>query len=130
MAKLIPKLDGASWSMTPRQKVVNAFANLLTSNYSQSTIYKGKVTTLQQLIATYQTDITTMTDELENALFAYYSRFCTLVNVGVVAADITDTSYTLQISINVTLDGEVVSVANAIPVNGGSLATVIQELNK
>ena len=126
---VIPSL-GDGWVEDPVRKINLMFANALVSDYSQTTIYAGKVTSIPYIVATYQTNQATMASELEAALQLYFKNVFSIVDVQVTYDAPIGNKYNLYISINITENQKLFSLAASTAVDKGVLSLVTLELNK
>ena len=124
---VVPSLT--DWITDPQRQLNTMFANALLSDYSQSDIYLGNVTSLPYLVAQHQHNPTTMANVMEDALHAYYIRVFPIVSVSVTFSDSVDNKYQLFISITITVGSANYSLATSALIENGKLVTLVKELN-
>jgi hypothetical protein len=129
MSAVIPILGSEGWVTDPQHKLTCMLAHALVSDYSQTTIYAGKVTSLAYIIATHQTDQTEMADVMESTLREYYSRVFLVSDISVMYSDVIDQKYKLYISVSVIANGETYSLSVACDVDNGTLSHVLKIVN-
>lgn len=130
MGTVIPSLGGTGWISDVKSKMVQMFSHALVSDYSQSNLFKGSVTSIPKIIAIYGHDQGLLVSELEAKLKNYYISVFSNVDVKVIARDIIDSdNYALSISVEVTENGEIFQLASLADVNDSVLGKVIREIN-
>ena len=126
---VVPQLGGAGWISDPAQQLNTMMAYAITSNYSQSTIYKGKVTSIPYILAQYQNNQAELVSHLQSSLTEYFYPVFDSVTVDV-SADLPDARrYNIYITIEVTKDSKVYNLAVTAPVDNGVLAKTLVEIN-
>ncbi len=131
MAVVVPELGSGSWVKDPLKQLELLFAHALTSNYSQSTIYPNKVTSIPYIIAKYQQYPESLISEMNKALTAYLLRYFSNVNVQCGLGDETeDNRYDLNISATVTRDGVTHGLSQIITLKDGKIVNVIRATNR
>lgn len=75
MPKSIPSLSSIGWVKSTEEKGDFALSYFITSEYSQSVIYWGNITSLQYLVKEYGNDERTLQTEVSNALSKYLRRY-------------------------------------------------------
>jgi len=130
MAIVLPCLSGDSWCTDIRRQISNLFAYALTSNYSQSNIYNGNITSIPYLIAKYQNNQLDMADEMQVALTKYYNRYFPNTNIQVDYDTPVNDSYKLYISVTITVNGIVYTLAVVAAVDNGALSKVLSQINQ
>lgn len=82
-AILFPSLSEDSWVKSPDKIADYLMSHFLVSNYSQTYVYKGWVTSLPWILQDTQGDISKATMAVRSALITYFSRFFSTVVVEV-----------------------------------------------
>lgn len=130
----VPSLGSNGWVTNPGTMIETVFAFALTSDYSQSTIYQGEVTSIPYLINLYQQNREELSERLETALRTLYSRY----NFENLYIDVTTTdnslsgspqTYDLSIVIEVTVDGRNYNLSRIARNLGSELAPVFEAIN-
>jgi len=125
---VIPSL-GNGWVTDPPLQLNTMFAHALVSDFSQSTLYAGKVTSIAYIVAQYQNNQVEMAAELETALQTYFISVFSIVDVHVTYSPVVDNVYELFISISVTANNQPFSLSASVSVDNGKLLLVVKELN-
>lgn len=75
MATVIPVLGGENWLADPELIMNKLFVHMFLTDYSQSNIYQGSVTSLQYILAEYGDDVPKLTNAVTNAITKYYGNY-------------------------------------------------------
>lgn len=132
MATVLPALNGDGWISDPLKQLDLLFAHALESDFSQSNIFHGKVTSIPFIVAIHQANTENMAREMQDALKLYFGRYFDSVNVTAsIGDDIEGTNkYPLFIEATITKDGSLYSLSNILNVENGKITDVLREVNK
>lgn len=130
MSKVVPELGSGEWIRDPETKLTMLFGHALVSDYSQSNIYHGQVTSIPFIIAENQDNISAMTSEMEAALNVYYRRYFSEVNVVVTANESDTGQYGLVISVSVVDNNKTYNLSVAGALQGNRLVDIVKEVNR
>ncbi len=101
-------------------KLDAVYAYFLASEYSQTNIYRGNISSLKYILKNHGTDTSGLTSEMTSVLDTYLKRFFTTVDVFVEV----NTDNGVDVSIRVIdADGVETTLANSLNVINGKLDT-------
>lgn len=83
MAIALPMLTTEGWVVDPKLQLNRIFAHIFLTDYSQSNIYAGKVTSLQYIIAEQGPNTNNIPEKLEKAISTILKRYFDNVEVFV-----------------------------------------------
>lgn len=129
--KVVPELGFMGWITDPLKKLDILFAHAVLTDYSQSTVFRNKVTSIPYIIAQYHNMPLELQGELQIKLQAYFSRYFDTVSVQCKSqpAD-QDNRYTVSLSIAVQDKGNFYELVNVLVLENGKVASVLKEVNK
>jgi len=78
----LPTLSGAGFTNDGRVKLYKLFAYFIASDYSQTVLYYGNVSSLKYLLMKYGDDFTTLKSEINSTLMSMYRRYFPTVEVN------------------------------------------------
>lgn len=113
----VPSLSEDGWITDPLKKADQLLAHFLSSDYSQTAIYLGRVASFSAVIQETQDDFTKFMQALETVLQSYYSAYFTSVQVEVLDVTKASTPSKGEISIYVGFtadDGQSYTLAKSI----------------
>jgi hypothetical protein len=128
----VPTLSEDGWVSDGKSQGAYLFAHLFESNYSQSSIYKGNISSLAYVFAMYPEDPDHTMSLLQNMLQTYYGRYFSDVTVEIKQQP--DPNNTAQVAFYVYLaytdnNGEQQTLANIIDTTAGNINNVIKVNN-
>lgn len=130
---VLPSLSGAGWVTEPGKMLSLLYAQALIALRSQSTIYYGNITSIPQIIASYQNSPSLLIEEMEKSLSNYLASYFDAVVVNV-TSDATDLNliigYTIYIYIKVTRDGIEKTLSVAMNTDDVVLRKVLGAINE
>ena len=129
MKKVIPSLSPMGWIEAPETALNVMFAHILASDFSQSTIYAGKVVSLAQIVAENQENKINMLQAIETVLQDYFNRFFDTAMVVAIDDGSISPVYTIQIMVTITKSGVTYTLRENINVDNGKLSQVLKQLN-
>ena len=129
MKKVIPSLGPMGWIDSPETALNVMFAHTLASDFSQSTIYGGKVVSLAQIVAENQENKINMLQAIETVLQDYFNRFFDTAMVVAIDDGSISPVYTIQIMVTITKSGVTYTLRENINVDNGKLSQVLKQLN-
>lgn len=131
----LPVVGPEGWLTEPSKILRMAFDHMYVSDYDQSDIYKGNITSLQYIMSLYPKDIDKTIELLTESINKYMLRYFENADISII--DITpnenEALRTLEISINVTAkDGKIYSLGAAISEThkGSGVFSVLEETNR
>ena len=130
MLPVIPSLSPMGWISDPKTALNIMFAQCLVSDYSQSTVYAGKITSIAWIVATYQNNKIEMMSVMENALQIYLGRFFDAVSVVVVDDGIDKPRYAINLDIVAQKEGVSYYLTQNLNIDSGKLNIVLSHLNR
>ena len=130
MKKIIPSLKTSGWTTTPTQKLADALRFALTSEYEQSTVYSGKITSLSHIVNTYQTDKIELVEEMRSVLSRYFTDLFDKAEVDVSVDTNADINYNIYISVTVTEENTTLSLSAVAAVDNGLLKNTLEIINQ
>ena len=125
MAEVVPTLDTRGYLSGVGEKATELLTNFLTSNFSQSELFPGRVKSLQYFIQRRMGDFRAMGADIEDALNQLYSGHFDNVAVTVTIGEpdedlgISSSRYNIQINLTVTQSnqefslGKLLTIANS-----------------
>lgn len=127
----VPELGSGGWVTDPLKALDLIFAHALESDFSQSNVFHGRVTSIPFIIALHQTRPDNLSQELETALRNLFGRFFDSTNISVRYAE-PDAygKYVLTVGVSVTKNGIDYSLSTVISIKDGKVVEVLKELNK
>ena len=100
-----PSLSESSW-LTTSQRIADAvIAHFLISNYSQSNIYTGNVSSMAYVIEQGQGDVNKTISLLENTLTTYLKRYFNQVSIEIKELNISNNSSNVSLTMYLGLIG-------------------------
>jgi hypothetical protein len=110
----VPTLTAAGWVENIGPKTDQLIAYFLSSQYSQSNLYRRNITSLDHILAKYGEDPLTVRQEVTTALEKYLERFFDAVSVIATTKDDDGGRYRLLLDIDVVENGKTYSVGKEI----------------
>jgi len=89
MSAVLPTLTLTGWIYDKNIIIKKLMEYFLTSDYSQSTLYYGKISSLKYLIKEYQYDKSLLIDNVKNTLENLYKRYFKEVEIEISIDDST-----------------------------------------
>ena len=118
--KILPILGPEGWVTDPSQALDKLYKHAFVTDFSQSTIFHGKVTSIQHVIARNPNNIDKITRDLSETLRTYIGRYFPDLDVTVKDSTIEDTDgnnpqkRTINIDIIVRHEGKVYSLGSSL----------------
>lgn len=113
--KVIPTLSSEGYVINTEARIDRALAYMLVCEASQSTMFRGKVTSLQAIVQRHNNEPELLKTNAEEALGNYFRRLFETVQLEVLVEDYPETQNTkvaLRIYVTVIENGITYSVAN------------------
>lgn len=126
---VVPSLSGNGWLTDPKEQMGYMMAAVLTSDYSQSTIFAGRVVSLPWIVAQNQNNKYVVVEKLQSSLEEMFKRVFDTVTCVVSADNGTDVKYNLNIDLSVTKNGKGYSLLSVANIENGVLKTTIDQVN-
>ncbi len=132
--KLVPTLSGRGWLRSPAEKVDQILSWFYVSDYSQSELFRGNITSFAYLVQRYGSDKNQLTSRTESTLESYFKRYLpgTIVEVTAEYLDkvIGDGPYQLNILLRgQNADGSIWNYADKLEVLNSTFKRVMQGVN-
>lgn len=132
--KLMPTLTAKGWLTDLAEIIDMALSHMFVSDYSQSNLHHGDITSFSWLVAQHGNQPAVMATELENSLLVYLSRYCERCNVVVTydfikGTEINKSKYNLFIRLEVFKDGERYALDKEIEVIDSKFKMITGVLN-
>lgn len=125
---LLPTLSSAGWIRDPSNKLSRLFDYYLTTNKSQSYLYRNSTISFQNTIKEFQHDPNLLSENLETTITAYFNRYFDSSSVAVRTSSIkSDGRYDIHIDITVTENNQRYVLSRAIFMNGSKVISVSNE---
>ena len=123
----VPVLAPAGWITSPAEKADSLLTYCFETNYSQTYLYLGKITSIQYIIEQNAGDINSLVINLRNSLEVFFGRYYDSVIVDVTyTVDKNDISnITLRLNCLVTDNGVQYSLGRLLTVSGSKISKVI-----
>ena len=126
-----PTLSEEAWADTPGKIADVMMSHFLTSDYSQSYVFAGYVSSFPHILATNHGNVPSTVTATRTVLEAFFSHYFDKVNVEVV--DITkddDSRARLRIAVDFThSDGKTYSLGGLLQTNGTIFENITNTLN-
>ena len=124
----VPTLSSKGYVYTTEEKIDHLLAYALLSNASQSSLFRGEVTSFQELIQRTQGDRIALQSQADMALGNYFSRYFDDVVTEIVVLDDPDDGRKIRLRIYISVrDGErTVSVGTVAQFMDGIFKTVVR----
>lgn len=125
----VPSLSSAGFVQSTVEKCDLLLSHFFLSEYSQSQLHYGQVSSLPWLIHKYQNNMSGLTQGTRQTLETYFGRYFPKAEVEVVYDDLQDTTtvVTLKIFIQVTdYQGQVFAVANLVEVIDSKINKIVR----
>jgi len=131
MATILPTLSTSGWLKTPKQIMSKMLVDCLLANYSQSSIFRGNITSIPYLAATYQKNPDLMVAETDIALKKYFERVFSVVTIEVTHELKNDnvSTYDLYVTVSIVEKGQSHSLATVASVDNGVIS-LLKTLNE
>ncbi len=81
MTATLPMLSGEGWLKDPASMMNKLFIHCYMTDYSQSNIYNGYVTSLQYILAKHGDRVAELSNDIKQSLTDYYGRYFSQVTV-------------------------------------------------
>lgn len=118
--KPVPSLGSRGWVDDPDTLIDQLFANMLTTDFSQSQLYSGNLTSLQYLVKTSGHDPQVFCTDLQETLERYLGRYFDLVQAKVTSyyldKDINDGPYGVRIEVTAVINERRVNLLENIQI--------------
>lgn len=132
MGNILPTLSSSGWIEEVAEKADRVMSYFFVSEYSQSEIFKGNVTSLPHLIQQFGNDPLVLREEVTRKLQGLLERY---FEEAVVTTEITNedqpaSRIDLEISVRVREDGESYSLAKLVKTVNGKVEEFIRVNNE
>jgi hypothetical protein len=126
----VPVLPSLSaWVEAPMAQLRLLFVNCLLSEYSQTTVYSGQITSIPYILSTNKNNINNLINDLEVKLREYFLRYFDGCTVNIQSAEKTDRKYILYLDISVTRKGITYSLLKALHVEDSVVKQTLDYFN-
>lgn len=129
-AKVVPSLGFMGWISDPVKKLDMLFSYILESDNSQSTVFYGRVVSLQFIFAKYQNYPTELANELQIKLQELFGRYFEIASVQCKVGATDENNRTeIDLSISVQENGNTYEMVNTLALENGKAKKVVKEVN-
>jgi nucleotide-binding universal stress UspA family protein len=129
----VPSLSASGWVIEIAEKADKLMANFFASDYSQSNIYKGSITSLAYMVREWSKDTYTLSTNMERELFNYLSRYFEEVQVDVSVSEETvsgqGTVLSIELDVIVVENGQRYSLGHLITTMDSQVIEIIKTNN-
>lgn len=126
-----PELGPKGWITDPLYILNTGFTNLCSSVHSQSTIFYGKISSLQKVTAEHFNHPDNLASAMQTVIEEYYSKFFNEVSCMATVEDMDDSQFRIMLSVVVTTgDGKTFGLKEALEIKDGAFNRVIDHLNR
>lgn len=132
MGKPVPSLSAAGWLQSIAEKGDSLMANYLTSDYSQTHVYKDKVTSLAYHIQQYGHNADLLEKRMKSDLTTYFTRYFDKVDVTVsttTPSELEPNRLNLTIDVNFYQDGQQYNLGKQIETVSNKVVKVFDIIN-
>lgn len=132
MANPIGTLSAKGWVSEMSVKADYLLSYYFTSQYSQSNLYRGGISSLQYHLQMWGNSPSALTNQLPNAIEKYLSGFFDTVSASVKIVDPTsveDSRMTIQLTVNVTQNGVSASLGRLVSYLNSKIVSIFNMNN-
>lgn len=104
--KLVPTLSGRGWLRTPAEKADQILSWFYVSDYSQSELFRGNITSFPYLVQRYGSDKSLLVSHTTSTLEAYFRRYMPNTFVDVTATYLDQEAQDGPYALNILLRGQ------------------------
>lgn len=129
---LLPSLSESSWITSSNQIADLLFAHFFESDYSQDSIYEGKVSSLAYIVAVNYKDPDKLCSDLQITLQSYYGRYFNNVNCEVTYQRSANDSSIILTTLYMDFtdkEGIVYNLSKVITTSGNKIVSVLNSNN-
>ena len=131
MVAVVPELGPGAWVTDPMKQLDLLMSHALESDYSQSTIYQGKIFSIPFIIASWQQDEVRLVEEINNGLGNYLGRYFDSTDVNCTVTEVaSDGTYALNLAASVKRNGLSYGIERLAEIKDGHIRNVIKEANR
>lgn len=127
--KPVPSLSSRGWVSDVIGKMDMLLANFLTSDYSQTELYLGNISSMQYLVKVYGSDPRTFSQELQRKLEDYIGRYFDAVQVKVetwyLNTEMNDGPYGVKIVITGVVNGQRINLMQEFEIRDSKFKKII-----
>lgn len=127
--KPVPSLSSRGWVSDVIGKMDMLLANFLTSDYSQTELYLGNISSMQYLVKVYGNDPRTFSQELQRKLEDYIGRYFDAVQVKVetwyIDTEMNDGPYGVKIVITGVVSGQRINLMQEFEIRDSKFKKII-----
>lgn len=129
----MPTLSYKGWVTNLAEVIDTALAHMFVSDYSQSNLHFGSITSFSWLVANYGTVPSTMANETEVALEKYLSKYADKVEVNVTYNypdnSTSGSEYNLFINLQVWKDGQQYGLSEQLEIIESKFKRIVEAIN-
>lgn len=118
--KPVPSLGARGWIEDPDTLIDQLFANMLASDFSQSQLYYGEITSLQYIVKTSGHDPRKFCEDLQTALEEYVGRYFQFTQAKVTSyfldKELNDGPYGVRIEVTAVINDRRVNLLENIQI--------------
>ena len=128
----LPSLSESGWITSSLQKADFIFSHFFESNFSQTEIYKGHVSSFAYLLATYHNDNDRLVNEMQSVLTNYFGRYFNSVDCEVKWTTNAINSSIVELTLYLTFvdaEGKEYNLSKIISTSGNKIISVLNSNN-
>ena len=127
----VPTLSTAGWVSDVANMAVKLMDYFITSDVSQSQLYRGEITSLRHLVQRHGSNPTYLEEHVRTQLSNYLSRYFddVQVNTRTTGLDVADGRYTLVLDVMLSKDSKQHSLGRLIEIGESKIIDVADAAN-
>lgn len=131
MAKpAIGTLSSDGYVTEPKKILSYMFSHAFETRHNDTVLFTENLTSVQLITSKYSSDADRFRTELTSTLTKYFSRVFDNVKVIITTTDVDEATYTAELDVQATMNGEVYSLGAELSVDPVSAVTkLIKEIN-
>lgn len=130
---LYPSLDPDGWLSSPMDVADRLLSDFFDSNYSQTDIYLGNVSSFGYIMQNTKGDLNACKDRIKQTLSSYFLRYFPNVNIDVETNGTIDSSGKAELNIYMTftdVDSKVYNLGKLVQLEGTKVSRIIKLNNE
>ena len=131
MQPTVPELGAGGWVTDPLKTLDLVISHAFETDYSQSSIYPGNVTSIAYILSQYQNSPSRMVEEIQKALIRLLNRYFEAVDVlGSYTEYMDDNRYELKLDVTAKRNGRSYNLTQVYNISNGRFNRVLEEINR
>lgn len=130
---LYPSLDTDGWLSSPTDVADKLMSDFFDSNYSQTDIYLGNVSSFGYIMQVTKGDLNACKSKIEETLKSYFLRYFSNVTIEVTTESVNPTSSKAELGIYMTFtdtDGKMYNLGKLVQLEGTKVNKIIKLNNE